>query len=264
MSDRKRTPWDGIISEEEQRAYRAAGFGRKTGLGQRPALMIIDVQYRTVGTEADAVLGSDQGIPDVAAAMSAGRRSQTSRSLLAAFREKNWPVLYPHVSPKQTFDKGRLADKVPAHHGYRGERLRVRRRDRAARRRHPACRRSIRARSSARRSRAIWSIKAPTRVVVTGCTTSRMRPRQRRRCVRLQFPCRRCRTMRSTTAARPRTPSTCSTWRRNTPTCPTRPSCSARSRPCRRADGAGHMPSDIEVLVVGAWRLRHGGGDRRP
>ena len=43
-------PWDGIVSEEEQRAYRAAGFGRRTGLGVRPALLIIDVQYRTTGT----------------------------------------------------------------------------------------------------------------------------------------------------------------------------------------------------------------------
>ena len=43
-------PWDGIISEEEQRRYRAAGFGRPSGIGTRPALLIIDVQYRTVGT----------------------------------------------------------------------------------------------------------------------------------------------------------------------------------------------------------------------
>jgi hypothetical protein len=43
-------PWDGIISEEEQRAYGAAGFGRPTGLGSPPALLIIDVQYRTVGS----------------------------------------------------------------------------------------------------------------------------------------------------------------------------------------------------------------------
>ena len=44
-------PWDGIIPPHEQEAYRAAGFGRRTGLGARPALLIIDVQYRTVGTE---------------------------------------------------------------------------------------------------------------------------------------------------------------------------------------------------------------------
>ena len=43
-------PWDGIISRDEERAYNAAGFGRTSGLGKRPALLIIDVQYRTVGT----------------------------------------------------------------------------------------------------------------------------------------------------------------------------------------------------------------------
>src|SRR3546814_1304230 len=31
-------PWDNIINEDEQRAYRAAGFGRPSGLGVRPAL----------------------------------------------------------------------------------------------------------------------------------------------------------------------------------------------------------------------------------
>ena len=45
-----KNPWDGIIPEAEQAAYRAAGFGRPSGLGRRPALLIIDVQYRTVGT----------------------------------------------------------------------------------------------------------------------------------------------------------------------------------------------------------------------
>ena len=44
-------PWDGIIPPHEQEAYRAAGFGRRSGLGKRPALLIIDVQYRTVGTQ---------------------------------------------------------------------------------------------------------------------------------------------------------------------------------------------------------------------
>lgn len=43
--------------------------------------------------------------------------------LLTLFRAKGWPVLYPYVSPKESFDKGRLADKVPAlmtvaRHGY--------------------------------------------------------------------------------------------------------------------------------------------------
>ncbi len=35
-------------------------------------------------------------------------------SLLAAFREQSLPVLYPHVAPKQAYDAGRLAAKVPS------------------------------------------------------------------------------------------------------------------------------------------------------
>ena len=98
-------PWDGIVSEEEQRAYRAAGFGRQTGLGKRPALLIIDVQYRTVGTDAEAVLGSDQGIPDLLRRCRLEGGANIAR-LLALFRERGWPVLYPYVSPKESFDKG--------------------------------------------------------------------------------------------------------------------------------------------------------------
>jgi nicotinamidase-related amidase len=34
--------------------------------------------------------------------------------LLHVFRERGWPILYPHVAPKEGFDRGRLSDKVPA------------------------------------------------------------------------------------------------------------------------------------------------------
>lgn len=106
-------PWDGIIPEEEQRAYRAAGFGRPTGLGKRPALLIIDVQYRTVGTQRvpfwDAIKEFPTSCGDIG-----WNAVDKIRDLLDVFRANNWPVLYPHVAPKQNFDFGRLSDKVPA------------------------------------------------------------------------------------------------------------------------------------------------------
>ena len=106
-------PWDGIISEEEQRAYHAAGFGRTTGLGKRPALRIIDVQYRTTGTKPmpfwEAIKEFPTSCGDVA-----WNAVDKIEQLLAVFRERNWPVLYPLVAPKQSFDFGRLSDKVPA------------------------------------------------------------------------------------------------------------------------------------------------------
>jgi len=101
-------PWDGIISEEEQRAYRAAGFGRPTGLGTNPALLIIDVQYRTTGTVSRPFWESIKEFPTSCGEV-AWRAVDKIQSLLTLFRERNWPVLYPHVSPKATFDGGRLA-----------------------------------------------------------------------------------------------------------------------------------------------------------
>ncbi len=115
-------PWDGIISDEEQRAYNAAGFGRPTGVGTRPALLIIDVQYRTVGTKPmpfwEAIKEFPTSCGDVAWA--AVRNIQI---ILEEFRRRNWPVIYPHVAPKVRTEGGRLADKVPAimgvaSHGY--------------------------------------------------------------------------------------------------------------------------------------------------
>lgn len=106
-------PWDGIIPEEEQKAYRAAGFGRPTGLGKRPALLIIDVQYRTVGTKRVPFWEAIKEFPT-----SCGEKGWQAVDhialLLKEFRANKWPVLYPHVAPKLGFDTGRLSDKVPA------------------------------------------------------------------------------------------------------------------------------------------------------
>lgn len=104
--------WDDVISADEQRAYAAAGFGRASGLGQRPALLIIDVQYRTVGTERKPFYEAIKEFPtscgevawDAVAAMA---------PLVALFRERGWPVMYPHVAPKVAGEGGRLAEKIP-------------------------------------------------------------------------------------------------------------------------------------------------------
>jgi nicotinamidase-related amidase len=106
-------PWDHVISAEEQRAYEAAGFGRPSGWGTRPALLIIDVQYRTVGTTPqpfwEAIKEFSTSCGEVGWA--AVRRIEP---LLALFRRHRWPVLYPHVAPKTSTDGGRLAQKVPS------------------------------------------------------------------------------------------------------------------------------------------------------
>lgn len=106
-------PWDDIISEEDKRRYEAAGFGRQARLGIRPALLIIDVQYRTIGTTPAPFWESIKEFATSCGDVGWDAMANIAR-LLAVFRENDWPVMYPYVAPKEQFDQGRLAEKNPA------------------------------------------------------------------------------------------------------------------------------------------------------
>lgn len=108
-----KAPWSDIIPDEEIRRYEASGFGQKSGLGKKPALLIIDVQYRTIGTERKGFWDSIEEYK-TSCGDAGWDAVDNIVPLLKTFREKGWPVLYPHVAPKESFDLGRLADKVPA------------------------------------------------------------------------------------------------------------------------------------------------------
>ncbi|WP_244929216.1 isochorismatase family protein [Nocardioides sp. W7] len=112
----------GVIDDETRARYAAAGFGGPSPLGERPALLIIDVQYRTTGTVRapfdEAVKEYTTSCGDVA-----WDAVDNIARLLEVFRERGWPVLYPHVAPKRAYDAGQLGAKVPGimeidAHGY--------------------------------------------------------------------------------------------------------------------------------------------------
>jgi maleamate amidohydrolase len=105
--------WKDLIPADEIRAYEAAGFGRPTGLGKRPALLIIDVQYRTVGSTPLPFWESIKEFPTSCGQPGWDAVARIAR-LLPLFRERGCPVIYPYVAPKEAFDTGRLAAKVPA------------------------------------------------------------------------------------------------------------------------------------------------------
>lgn len=106
-------PWSDYISADDEARYDAAGFGRPAGLGSRPALLIIDVQYRTIGNSPKPFFDS---LDDYRTSCGADGWAAVSniKTILAVFRERGFPVLYPHVAPKQAYDSGRLGAKVPA------------------------------------------------------------------------------------------------------------------------------------------------------
>lgn len=112
----------GVIDAETLSRYDMAGFGKPIGMGNRPALLIIDVQYRTVGAQPRPF---DEAVTEFTT--SCGQAGWDAvpniELLLARFRGEGWPVLYPHVAPKQSYDSGALAAKVPGimdipEHGY--------------------------------------------------------------------------------------------------------------------------------------------------
>lgn len=107
-------PWNGVITEEEDRRYEAAGFGGPGGIGKRPGLLIIDVQYRTVGATRAPYWEAIKQYP-TACGEDGWRAVDHIQVLLAAFRSHGLPVLYPHVAPKNAdTDAGRLAAKIPS------------------------------------------------------------------------------------------------------------------------------------------------------
>jgi maleamate amidohydrolase len=101
-----------IIDDLTRQRYDAAGFGRPVGLGRRPGLLIIDVQYRTTGTSPKPF---DEALEEFTTSCGevAWDAVANIKRLVTLFREKNWPVLYPYVAPKRAFDAGALGAKVP-------------------------------------------------------------------------------------------------------------------------------------------------------
>ncbi|NKQ51763.1 isochorismatase family protein [Amycolatopsis sp. K13G38] len=102
----------GVIDETTLRHYELAGFGKPVGLGTRPALLIIDVQYRTVGTTPLPFESAVEEFPTSCGEVGWAAVGQIAR-LVETFRAKGWPILYPHVAPKKSYDAGRLGAKVP-------------------------------------------------------------------------------------------------------------------------------------------------------
>ena len=105
--------WNQFLTERDKAVFGTSGYGARQGFGKRPALLIIDVQYRTVGTTPRPFWEAIKEFPTACGDVG-WRAVGNIVHLLGYFRERGWPVLYPYVSPKQAFDHGRLSDKVPA------------------------------------------------------------------------------------------------------------------------------------------------------
>ncbi len=42
--------WDDVLTETDRQVFAAAGWGKRAGYGERPAIMVIDVNYNSAAT----------------------------------------------------------------------------------------------------------------------------------------------------------------------------------------------------------------------
>lgn len=107
------SPWHSVIPAEEQALYNAIGFGSQSAKPGKAALLVIDVQYRSVSSTSMPIQEAIKEYPT-----SCGEHGWNAvphiRTLIEAFRANGLPILFPHVAPKKSYDGGRWADKAPA------------------------------------------------------------------------------------------------------------------------------------------------------
>lgn len=85
--------WDDAVTERDKLVLKACGYGRIRGLGKRPALVVIDMNYNWVGDRREPVLESIKGIRH-----SCGEEAWDAvavvRKLIDKARQKNIPIIY--------------------------------------------------------------------------------------------------------------------------------------------------------------------------
>lgn len=92
-------PWDGLIPPDEIEVYRRAGYQRRYGLGRRPALLVVDVEYNFTGLQGEPLLRSIARYRNSCGPM-AWRSIPSIARLLAIARDRDVPVAFTHGVPR--------------------------------------------------------------------------------------------------------------------------------------------------------------------
>ncbi|MDG4762547.1 isochorismatase family protein [Solwaraspora sp. WMMD406] len=83
-----RRPWDDLVTDIDRQTIRRSAFGRRVGIGPRPALLVIDAQNYMVGPPPGSTHEYPSACPSAAAAL------PTLRGLIDHARSVGVPVIY--------------------------------------------------------------------------------------------------------------------------------------------------------------------------
>ncbi len=88
-----------INNRRSEEIVKAAGMGRRAGLGERPALLIVDMQVYMLGDKREPLEQSISAYPS-SCGLLAWEATEHIKTLSAFFREKGLPVIYTQQSLK--------------------------------------------------------------------------------------------------------------------------------------------------------------------
>lgn len=102
--------WDPYLDERDKKVYQSAGLGTKMGIGKKPALVIVDVQYGFTGDSSENIEESIQKYP-TSCGESSWRAIGQIKKLLEAAREAKLPVFYTIIEGSKSSSNDRVAIK---------------------------------------------------------------------------------------------------------------------------------------------------------
>ena len=105
--------WLASIPDKDRGVYELAGFANRVGFGKRPAVLVIDLQYRTAGDHPAPIEEAITTMYPTACGEPAWEAVGHVARLLEAAREKDVPIIYPYVAPKREVDAGRFGQINP-------------------------------------------------------------------------------------------------------------------------------------------------------
>lgn len=99
--------WDDVITDTDRAVFEAAGWGRRAGYGERPAIMVIDVNYNFCGDRDEPILESIERWRYSCGSVAWTTGLPAIQRILAVARRKRLPVIYT-TNPRRSdgFDLG--------------------------------------------------------------------------------------------------------------------------------------------------------------
>ncbi len=85
--------WDDVLTPRDKEVFALSGYGKRAGFGQRPALLVIDVNYNFVGDKPEPILQSVKHFRNSCGA-EGWEGVYRIRELLAEARKKHLPTFY--------------------------------------------------------------------------------------------------------------------------------------------------------------------------